>query len=81
MEAAQADNMLTGALKKSRHELNQILLQAKTANKHLLECRESRRDVGKKTSIRDQKKVTARGLAHSNFKRVEEGLRAMLFGI
>ena len=71
------DRGLSGALKRSRHELNQILLQANVRNENLLTCRESRRDVGRKMSIRDQKKVTVRALVHSNFKRTEEGLRAL----
>lgn len=71
------DKKYTAEIKKLRHSVSQILLDPSVCSLHLLESRDSRRDVGKKSLIRDRQKVHWQDLAAANLKRAEESLRVL----
>ncbi len=71
------DSAITKSLKSSRHELSQIYLSLPIKSSALLSTRESGRDVGKKSLIRDERKVLWQSLVSANLKRVQESLRVL----
>ncbi len=68
---------VTAELKKLRHQLTKTLLQFPVSYRELLESRDSERDIGKKSWIRDTPKAGFQGLWVSNMKRAQEALRVL----
>ena len=71
------DKSQTAKLKILRHDVSQLLHHASIRSLHLIESRNSRRDVGKKSLINDRRQIHWQDLAVANFKRVEESLRVL----
>ncbi len=71
------DKKSTAKIKRIRHQVSRILLSPAVSSLHLLESRNSKRDVGKKSRIADQHHIRLNDLAAANFKRVEESLRTL----
>ena len=69
------DAPLTQQFKNARHELSKI--QSKIPAKYLIEARESFLDVGKKSWIQNQKKLSYVSILIANLKRIEESLRVL----
>ncbi len=74
---AIADSPLTKSFKLCRHKLSQAVLKFPVSHQTLLHSRESQNDIGKKSYIRDERKMTVKSLLLSNFKRIEESLRVL----
>jgi thiamine-phosphate pyrophosphorylase len=69
---------LTAQWKRTRHELTRILLKFPVSPRALLESRNSRQDVGRKSLIRDKKrKIQWADLLLANAKRGEEAVRVL----
>lgn len=71
------DNALTQAFKKLRHDTTKILLQFPGSYRVLVESRDARGDIGKRSAIYDRKRMAWQDLAVLNLKRAEEGLRVL----
>lgn len=71
------DKTLTHSLKRNRHELTQILLALPGKGQILPMSRDSRKDVGKKSYIRNKSNIGLKSILISNFKRTEESLRVL----
>ena len=71
------NSKMTSQFKSARHELSRIILSGLVPSRELLSARESYRDVGKKSYIKNSKKVDEFSLMTANLKRVEEGLRVL----
>ncbi len=72
------DARLAGEFKKSRHGLSKTLLALPVPYAKILEARNSKQDVGKRSALRDKKnKLDWRDLMISNMKRAQEGLRVL----
>ncbi len=72
------DARLAGEFKKSRHEVSKTLLSLPVPYVKILETRDAKRDVGKRSVLRDKKrKLEWRDLMVSNMKRAQEGLRVL----
>ncbi len=68
---------LTRDAKALRHEVQQIILTAPISYRALLSARDSIRDVGSRSRIRDKKKISWDDILVSNFKRAEESVRVL----
>lgn len=72
------DRVLASRYKKCRHELSKILLAFPVPYLKMLATRDSRRDVGKWSAIRDPKRNPKwADLMISNLKRAQEALRVL----
>lgn len=72
------NTQLTKRWKTCRHDLTQALFQFPAPYQRLLESRESVRDVGRSSVIRDKKKtVKIKDLLAANIKRSQEALRVL----
>jgi thiamine-phosphate pyrophosphorylase len=72
------DRKLAGQLKKSRHDLTKTVLSLPVPYAKMLQARDSAKDVGKKSSIRDKKRGSGwKDLMISNMKRAQEALRVL----
>ena len=71
------DFKLTGKFKKARHDLTQALLGFKVPYRHLVEARNSKADVGARSSVRDKKNPDLHDLILSNLKRAQEAARVL----
>ena len=70
------DSFLCGELKQLRHDLTAALAPLRTA--HLLEARETQRDVGAVLSTEaEQKRASLAAVALVNWKRLQEALRSL----
>jgi thiamine-phosphate pyrophosphorylase len=70
------DAFLSGELKRLRHDLTEALLVLPGG--HLLEARETLRDVGTGLStVQEQQRYSLRAVAQVNLKRLEEALRSL----
>lgn len=72
-----ADRGLTARFKKIRHDLTQALMAFKIADRKLVASRDSAKDVGRKSLIRDKKSPGWKDLFVSNLKRSEEATRVL----
>lgn len=71
------DESLTRAFKKLRHDVTKVLLQFPASDRSLVASRDSEGDIGKRSMIRDKKRMAWKDLAVLNLKRAEEGLRVL----
>jgi thiamine-phosphate pyrophosphorylase len=71
------DESLTRAFKRIRHECSQILLRFPAPYRALVEARNSRSDVGRKSAVRGRKRPHWKDLVTSNLKRAQESLRVL----
>lgn len=71
------DKRNTAKIKGIRHRIAAILISPAVSKFKLLESRDSKFDVGKRSVIFDKKKLGFHDLAAANFKRVEESLRVL----
>ena len=70
------DHALTARFKKLRHDCSKILIQFPVPYRALVAKRNSARDVGKQSFVRDKKPGWS-DLLISNMKRVQESLRVL----
>ena len=68
---------LTRQAKALRHQVQAILLEAPVSYKTLLNARNSLKDVGQRSYIRDKGKISWNDILVSNFKRAEESARVL----
>ncbi|MBI4115805.1 MAG: thiamine-phosphate pyrophosphorylase [Candidatus Omnitrophica bacterium] len=71
------DARLTARFKRARHDLTKILLGFKVPYQKLVKARNSEKDVGAKSLIRDKSRVGWQDLLSSNLKRAEEATRVL----
>ncbi len=72
------DAALTSRWKRCRHDLTQAILRLPVSYRELVDARESSRDVGRQSFIRDKKKKSRwQDLFISNAKRSQEALRVL----
>lgn len=71
------DRRLTSRFKRLRHDLTKVLLAFKVSYRSLAEARNSKKDVGARSLIRDKERPRWRDLFLSNLKRAEEASRVL----
>ena len=71
------DPVLSSGFKRARHALTQTLLKLPVSYSKLLESRDSLRDVGRNSGIRDRKKAGWKDVMAANLKRAQEALRVL----
>ena len=71
------DSSLTQAFKKIRHDCSKALLKFPVSYRTIIEMRNSKYDVGKRSAISEKKKLNWDDLIVSNLKRAEEGFRVL----
>jgi thiamine-phosphate pyrophosphorylase len=71
------DRNLTNQFKTLRHDVSKILIQFPIPYRVLVQERNSRYDVGKKSLILEKKKARWSDLITGNMKRVQESLRVL----
>ena len=71
------DPALTSQLKKARHEVSNCLKDFPVPIPELVAARDSRRDVGKRTSTTEKVRQNAKGLFLANIERSKESLRVL----
>ena len=72
------DRTLASRYKKCRHDLSKTLLAMPVSYLKMLETRDSRRDVGKRSTIQDPKRAPKwQDLMVANLKRAQEALRVL----
>lgn len=65
------------SLKQLRHDINTASMKMPFRLKDLTVARDSAHDIGKKSSIRDERVMSWKSLMKSNLKRAEESLRVL----
>jgi len=71
------DRRLTARFKRVRHDLTKALLGFRVPYRSLVEARDSKKDVGSRSLIRDKKRPRWKDLLLSNLKRAEEASRVL----
>ncbi len=68
---------LSTGLKRARHHLTTALLSLPVSYRQIVACRDTQSDSGKKSLIRDKKKVSLADLLAANLQRSQEALRVL----